>query len=51
MANELGRLENELSDGKLRMAISNAIKLVLGGLSGYAVGGLAEHLGEIMILL
>ena len=51
MADELGRLESELSDSRLRMAMSNAAKLVAGGVSGYTVGELAEFLGEIVMLL
>lgn len=51
MANELSRLESELSDSKLRMAMSNAAKLVAGGISGYLVGDLAEFLAEIVVLL
>lgn len=51
LANELSRLESELSDSKLKMALSNAAKLVGGGASGYHVGELAEFLAEIMILL
>lgn len=51
MANEPGRLESELSDSKLRMAMSNAAKLVAGGISGYLVGDLAEFLAEIVVLL
>lgn len=51
MANELNRLESELSDSKLQMAMSHAVKFVLGGIVGYGVGELAELLEEITILL
>ncbi len=51
LARELGRLEAELSDSKLRVAIRSAVNLVLGGLTGYTIGSLADHLGEIVNLL
>lgn len=48
LANEMNRLENELSDSRLRVAIRNAVNLILGGLAGYAIGLIADSLGEIM---
>lgn len=51
LASELGRLEAELSDSKLRVAIRSAVNLTLGGAAGYTVGTIADHLGEIVNLL
>ena len=47
----MGRLEAELSDSKLRTAIRSAVNLILGGLAGYTIGTVADHLGEIVKLL
>lgn len=51
LANELNRLESELSDSELRAAIINAVRLILGGLAGYTAGALADHLRSIVSLL
>lgn len=50
-ANELSRLESELSGSRLRVAIRSAVQLILGGVVGYAVGAVADHLEGIVNLL
>ena len=51
LANELERLEAELSDSRLRTAIQSAVQLILGGGSGYTIGIVADHLNDIVGLL
>ena len=51
LANELKRLEGELSDSKLKDAINVVVKFVVGGLVGYGIGWFADQLGKIEGLL